>query len=181
MAGELARRLDLDLQRRVAFMSTGMRQKLALCCVMSCPSPLMILDEPTANLDPTVRNIVLELVREAASRGASVIFCSHVLSEIEEICDDVAILRKGQVVYQGRVAEIRQIHRLRARANGGLREDAIPQGARLIESLEGRIVLDLPGTLDHYLDWMARMGLADVQVEMVGLRSLYESHHAQVP
>lgn len=98
LAMGIADRLELDLKRRVGFMSTGMRQKLAIACVLSCQCRLMILDEPTANLDPTVRTEVLKLVREANERGTTIAFCSHVLSEIEEICDHAAILKAGQVV-----------------------------------------------------------------------------------
>lgn len=71
---ELADRLGLDVSRPVARMSTGMRQKLALAAVMAVDTPLVILDEPTANLDPSVRGIVLSLVSEARQAGRAVIF-----------------------------------------------------------------------------------------------------------
>ncbi|MFN7625433.1 MAG: ABC transporter ATP-binding protein [Pirellula sp.] len=177
LANSIAKRLDLDLSRRVAFMSTGMRQKLAICCVMSCPSPLIVLDEPTANLDPTVRSIVLELVREARDRGSTVAFCSHVLSEIEEICDSVAILRSGKVVHSGLLSSIRQTHRLTAKKAAEFDRDDLPEGARVLEWTAEKMVIDLPGTLDRYVAWMGNRALAEVQVEMVGLRNLYEEHH----
>ena len=83
-AGRVADRLGLDVSRQVARMSTGMRQKLALAAVLATDVPLVILDEPTANLDPTARAEVLDLVREANAAGKTVIFSSHVLSEVEE-------------------------------------------------------------------------------------------------
>jgi len=178
LAFRCAERLELDWKRRVAFMSTGMRQKLAICCVLGCPSPLMILDEPTANLDPTVRSVVLDLVREVRAQGSTIAFCSHVLSEIEELCDDVAIMRSGRVVHQGRVRDIRQVHRLTANLDQPLPPERLPRGSQLVEQHEQRLVIDLPGTLDQYLEWIGQAGLRSVQVEMVGLRSLYESHHA---
>ncbi len=79
----IARRLDLNLRRWVGFMSTGMRQKLALTATLAVEQPLLILDEPTANLDPTVRGEVLMMVLEARRAGRTVLFSSHVLSEIE--------------------------------------------------------------------------------------------------
>ncbi len=177
LAMRVANRLGLDLRRRVAFMSTGMRQKLAICCVMSCPSPLMILDEPTANLDPTVRNIVLELVREARDQGSTIAFCSHILSEIEELCDDVAILRNGQVVHAGRLQEVRQIHRLTARTPNPIDHLELPVGAEVIEHTDDHLAIDLPGAFDQYLPWITDHRLHSIQIEMVGLRKLYESHH----
>ena len=83
----LAERLELDLTRRVSFMSTGMKQKLALAATLAASTKLYILDEPTANLDPTVRATVLSLVKEARAAGKTVMFSSHVLSELERVCD----------------------------------------------------------------------------------------------
>ena len=74
VAQEVAERLELDLNRWVGLMSTGMRQKLALAICLSNRAPLLILDEPTANLDPTVRGQVVEIIREAKSFGRTVIF-----------------------------------------------------------------------------------------------------------
>ena len=76
---QLAERLQLDLTRRVRQMSTGMRQKLALAIALTPDVPLVILDEPTANLDPTVRRDVIELIREARAHGKTVVFSSAVL------------------------------------------------------------------------------------------------------
>ena len=87
-------------------MSTGMRQKLALAVVLGLDTPLLILDEPTANLDPTIRGIVLELVLDARDAGRTVIFSSHVLSEIEETCDRVAFLRRGRLAHQLAISEL---------------------------------------------------------------------------
>lgn len=126
-AGDLTRslaaaeRLDLDLRRRVAFMSTGMRQKLALSVVFGPRTPLLILDEPTANLDPTVRGEVLAMVIEAKAQGRTVILSSHVLSEIEDTCQRVAFLRGGRLAHQLRMADLFQRHRV----TGKSRRDAI--------------------------------------------------------
>src|SRR5437762_1515314 len=75
----LAERLELDLSRRVSYMSTGMKQKLALAVTLAADTAIYILDEPTANLDPTVRSVVLSLVAEARASGKTVMFSSHVL------------------------------------------------------------------------------------------------------
>ena len=116
-AFELAERLDLDTSRRVAMMSTGMRQKLALAATLSHDAPLFILDEPTANLDPNVRTSVMELIDELKHQGRTVLLCSHVLSEIESSCDRVGILRQGELVHTQVIGELRQRHRIHARAS----------------------------------------------------------------
>jgi len=109
---EIAERLELNQKRHVAFMSTGMRQKLALAVVLSLDTPLLILDEPTANLDPTIRAIVLDLVLEARKAGRTVMFSSHVLSEIEQTCDRVAFLRHGKLVLELNMGDLHQRHRI---------------------------------------------------------------------
>ncbi len=89
-------------------MSTGMRQKTALAAVLGYDTPLVILDEPTASLDPTARSEVLSLVREARDEGRTVLFSSHVLSEVEEVCDRVAVLRFGELVHEQSLHELRR-------------------------------------------------------------------------
>ena len=93
----IAEKIELDLSRWVGLMSTGMRQKLALVVCLSNEAPLVILDEPTANLDPTARGQVIQMIKELKAQGRTVIFSSHVLSEIEDSCDQVGILRSGEL------------------------------------------------------------------------------------
>ena len=177
LALSIAERLELDIGRRVGFMSTGMRQKLAIACVMSCQCRLMILDEPTANLDPTVRAEVLKLVREANQRGTTVAFCSHVLSEIEEICDQAAILKCGQVVRSVDLREVRFVHRVRAMLPDGDPSIMIPESVRTVSCEAGHIVLEMDGQLDNHLRWLCESGLQSVQIDSIGLRSIYDSVH----
>lgn len=181
LALSIAERLELDIGRRVGFMSTGMRQKLAIACVMSCQSRLMILDEPTANLDPTVRAEVLKLVREANQRGTTVAFCSHVLSEIEEICDQAAILKSGQVVRSVDLREVRFVHRVRATLPDCDPNILIPESVRTISREVGQIVLEMDGLLDNHLRWLCDSGLQSVQIDSIGLRSIYDSVHPGIP
>ncbi|MCO6456981.1 MAG: ABC transporter ATP-binding protein [Pirellulaceae bacterium] len=176
---QLAERLELDLSRRVAFMSTGMRQKLALAATLAADTPLVILDEPTANLDPTVRGIVARLVLEARERGRTVMFSSHVLSEVEEVCDRVVILRAGQLVHTQPMAELRQRHRIRLQLPGEL--PPIPESLRgqltIVARDDGAVTLETPSELSPLLGWLATLPLVDVRIEPVGLRSIYDHYH----
>jgi ABC-2 type transport system ATP-binding protein len=115
---QLAARLGLDLSRRVSRSSTGMRQKLALTAVLAADVPLLVLDEPTSNLDPTVRTTILAIIREAKSAGRTIIFSSHIMSDVEQVCDRVVILRDGQLVHDQPMSDIRRGHRIHARLHG---------------------------------------------------------------
>jgi ABC-2 type transport system ATP-binding protein len=178
-AHNIARRLDLDCSRQVARMSTGMRQKLALAVVLATEAPLLILDEPTANLDPTARAEVLTLVREAQAAGRTVLFSSHVLSEVEETCDRVAILRAGRLVHEQSIEQLRRSHRITARLTGTLGDipAALQPHVRIASQHNGVVVLEAADSLAPLLGWLATLPLAEVRIDPVGLDAVYEAHH----
>jgi ABC-2 type transport system ATP-binding protein len=173
--------LGLDLGRRANQMSTGMRQKLALSVAFAVDAPLLILDEPTSNLDPTVRNTVLALVRKARADGRTVIFSSHVLSEIEQTCDRVVILREGKVVHDERMSGVRRGHRILAEITAAL--PALPPqliGRVIIaHDAANHIRIDAPGDLAPLLSWLATLPLAAVHIEPIGLEAVYERYHRE--
>jgi beta-exotoxin I transport system ATP-binding protein len=177
----LAERLELDLSRKVAYMSTGMKQKLALAITLAADTPIYILDEPTSNLDPTVRATVLALVAEARHAGKTVVFSSHVLPEVEEACDRVVILRAGQVVHTQPMAKLRDQHRIVARLTGPM--PPIPESLAgqlaVVAQSNGEAILETPGELAPLLTWLATLPLADMRIEPVGLRSIYERFHEE--
>ncbi len=176
----MADQLDLDLRRRVSNMSTGMRQKLALVASLSADSSLVILDEPTSNLDPTIRSTVQVLVEEARGEGRTVLFSSHVLSEVEQVCDRVAILRAGELVHMQVMSELRRRHRIFATVRGSL-PAAPPEfnDQLLIRSgVDGQVVIETPGELSPLLGWLSTLPLEEVRIEPVGLRAVYDAFHA---
>jgi ABC-2 type transport system ATP-binding protein len=178
-SAQLAERLGLDLSRKVAQMSTGMRQKLALASVLAVDAPLLILDEPTSNLDPTVRSTVLALIAEARAAGRTVIFSSHVLSEIERVADRVVILRSGRLVHDQAMTEIRRRHRIHARLTATLPpvpENLASQLAVSSNALS-RVTIDAPADLAPLLGWLATLPLAEVHIVPVGLQAVYEEYH----
>ena len=174
----VAERLELDLSRWVGLMSTGMRQKLALSICLSVDAPLLILDEPTANLDPTVRGCVMQMVDEAKSEGRTVVFSSHVLSEIEDSCDRVCILRRGELVYLESMESLKRQHRIRAHLTGEMPK--VPdelQSQLVIKQIGHTIQIETPGELAAVLKWLADAPLADVYIQPVGLRAVYDQFH----
>jgi ABC-2 type transport system ATP-binding protein len=179
VAATVARRLDLDCRRQVARMSTGMRQKLALAVVLATEAPLLILDEPTANLDPTARAEVLELVREARAAGRTVIFSSHVLSEVEDTCDRVAIVRAGRLVHEQSIEDLRRSHRITANLSGPLGPipAALAGSVSVAELKSDAVVLEAGASLAPLLGWLATLPLEEVRIEPVGLAPVYDRFH----
>ena len=104
----LAERLDLDLSRQVRSLSKGNKQKLGLIQSLMHDPELLILDEPTSGLDPLMQQIFHELMHEARDRGATVFLSSHVLSEVELVASQVAILRQGAILTTSSVTDLRK-------------------------------------------------------------------------
>src|SRR5262249_27772386 len=114
----LASRFDIDLDRPISQLSSGMKRKLALLQALLPGSPLLILDEPTNTLDPAMRDTLLHFLKEARHRGQSVLFSSHVLSEVEQVATGVALLRQGELVHCSQLEELQRGTRLKIRFQG---------------------------------------------------------------
>ena len=107
----LCERFQLDPSKKARAYSKGNRQKVALVAAFAGNPELLILDEPTSGLDPLMEAVFRDCVAEAVGRGATVLLSSHILSEVEELCDRVSIIRAGRTVDSGSLAELRHLAR----------------------------------------------------------------------
>jgi ABC-2 type transport system ATP-binding protein len=105
----LVERFKLDASKKVRALSKGNRQKVQLVAAFASRADLLILDEPTSGLDPLMEVAFRDTVHEAKARGQTVFLSSHILSEVEALCDRVGILREGRLVEQGTLAELRHL------------------------------------------------------------------------
>lgn len=108
---DLLERFELDPTKKARTYSKGNRQKVALVAAFSGDVDLLILDEPTSGLDPLMEAVFTEHVREAAAAGTSVLLSSHILHEVEKVCDTVTIIRNGVAVESGTLDELRHLTR----------------------------------------------------------------------
>ncbi|MBV9271036.1 MAG: ABC transporter ATP-binding protein [Candidatus Eremiobacteraeota bacterium] len=134
--------------RRVGTFSKGMQQRTGLAVAMLGEPKLIFLDEPTSALDPNGRADVRQILRELKSRGTSVFLNSHLLSEVEQVCDRVAIVRSGRVVAEGTLAEIlgsARAVRVRATANGTPLSDVLGRFGRVVATTNGSLVVNGAG------------------------------------
>jgi len=106
---QLVQRFGLDTKKKVRTLSKGNRQKVQLIAALATRADLLIMDEPTSGLDPLMEMAFRECVTEAKDRGQTVFLSSHILSEVEAVCDRVGILRAGKLVDQGTLAELRHL------------------------------------------------------------------------
>lgn len=172
----LAKKLDIDIDRPLTHMSSGMKRKVALLTVLIPKVPLIILDEPTNTLDPTMRDELLEQLLQAKARGQAVLFSSHVLQEVEAICDRVAILRRGELVHLQDMSELREGRTVTARLTGSLTTG--PQDMSLTDAIvDDRLNLTFRGPLPELLAWLAKQPIEDLKIEPQGLGPIYRQVH----
>ena len=105
---ELADRLNLDLSRKIADLSLGNKKKVGIVSAIMTSPKLIIMDEPTSGLDPLIQQAFYDILKEENCRGATVFFSSHVLSEVQKLCDRVAILKEGQLIGIQSIKELRE-------------------------------------------------------------------------
>ncbi|GGF08596.1 ABC transporter ATP-binding protein [Halobacillus andaensis] len=108
---ELMKRFDLDPTKKCRTYSKGNRQKVALIAAFASDADLYILDEPTSGLDPLMERVFQECVLEVKEKGKSVLLSSHILSEVEKLCDRIGIIRQGKIIETGTLQELRHLTR----------------------------------------------------------------------
>lgn len=175
-ADELAERLNLDLDRHTRKLSKGNKQKLGLVQALMHDPEVLVLDEPTAGLDPLIQQEFLSLMREAQNNGQTIFLSSHVLSEIQQAADRVAILREGDNVTVSTVAALREgaVRHLRLSVTGTTfaeveaRLRGVP-GLGVLEVLATGDVIELSATLKDGVQALVRalapLQLADLVIE----------------
>ncbi|MGW5050698.1 ABC transporter ATP-binding protein [Actinokineospora sp. NPDC004072] len=108
---ELLERFDLDPRKKGRTYSKGNRQKVALVAALASDVELLVLDEPTSGLDPLMESVFQQAIGEERDRGRTVLLSSHILAEVETLCDRVSIIRQGRTVETGTLAELRHLTR----------------------------------------------------------------------
>ena len=183
--GELAERFGLEMNVRVRHMSRGMRQKLGLILALAHEPKLLILDEPTASLDPLMQDRLNQHLRELASRGHTVFFSSHTLSEVEQLCDRVAILREGRLVADETLDSLRgRLHRevvIRWRPDRQAAE-AAPPGFLDVHRREGPVWwCSLCGPVSDLVAWLGGRPVEDLTIGQPDLESVFRRYYQEEP
>ncbi|MDO5734859.1 MAG: ABC transporter ATP-binding protein [Propionibacteriaceae bacterium] len=112
----LIERFDLDPRKKGRSYSKGNRQKVALIAALASDVELLLLDEPTSGLDPLMERVFADVIRAEQHKGRSVLLSSHILSEVEALCDHVSIIRSGKIVESGSLDELRHLQRMQVSA-----------------------------------------------------------------
>lgn len=181
--GELQERLELadrDLGRRLREYSTGMKRKLGIIQAFQHDPPLLILDEPTEGLDPLMQESFYALMADVKRRGRTVFFSSHVLSEVERVCDRIALLRKGELVLLATVAQVRSLAPRRVRvifSEDVSDEQTLPPGIEFIGKAPREWTLTARGPLGALAGALGRMPVGDMFIEEPKLEDVLKAYY----
>ncbi|WP_434620467.1 ABC transporter ATP-binding protein [Arthrobacter sp. A5] len=179
---ELVDEFDFDPRRTARTYSKGNRQKAALIAAFARPARLYLLDEPSAGLDPVMDSVFRRQVQRVRRDGATVLLSSHILSEVEQLCDRVTIIRSGTAVESGTLAELRHLTRTRFRFTAAT-------DPAVLAALPGVHDLHSDGTetefnadaadLGPVLEGLAAAGVTDITAAPPSLEELFMRHYTE--
>ena len=162
---ELIERFELDPTKRARTYSKGNRQKVALVAALSSSAELLVLDEPTSGLDPLMEAEFQRCIREVRDEGRTVLLSSHILAEVEALCDVVSIIRVGRTVQSGTLVELRRLTRTSVTAE----LEHVPAGLGAVEGVHG---LEIEDHRVHFDVETRHLGPILAVLSGAGLRSL---------
>jgi ABC-2 type transport system ATP-binding protein len=180
---ELADRLNLDLSRKIADLSLGNKKKVGIVSAIMTSPKLIIMDEPTSGLDPLIQQAFYDILKEENSRGATVFFSSHVLSEVQKLCDRVAILKEGQLIGIQSIKELRESGYKKVSLSA---KEAIPRDffdlsgiANYAETADKTSVSFMyNGNITAIIDKLHLLHLDDVLLEQPSLEEIFMHYYA---
>lgn len=177
----LAQVFELDIKRKIRKYSTGMRQKLGLIQALMHRPKLLILDEPTSALDPLIRKAVFEELQQVVQDGRTVLFSSHSLGEVEELCDEVIILRSGHIVEQQQIDSLKNnaIRRVKVVFEPREKPTDFPRDFELIEVEQNQVVGAWKGSSAELVAWLSTQGIVDVMIEKPDLNDLFLTYYRE--
>ena len=175
---ELAERLNLDLSRRIGDLSLGNKKKVGIVSAL-LPSPkLLIMDEPTSGLDPLIQQAFYDILKEENKRGVTIFLSSHVLSEVQRLCDRVAILREGKLISVQSMKELREngYKKISLTAKSAIPEDffSVPGTANLEwDKSKTSVSFMFSGPVMMIMNQLHRLGLEDILIEEPSLEEVF--------
>lgn len=172
----LIERFELDPLKLTRTYSKGNRQKVAIVAAFSCHAELYILDEPTSGLDPLMEKAFQQCVGEVSGQGAAVLLSSHILAEVEKLCDNVTIIRSGRTVRSGTLAELRHLMRTkvvaRTRSDGRALQNT--PYVHDFASREGAVSFSVDrNDIEFALEHLTDLGIEDLTVTPASLEDMF--------
>ena len=179
---DLLERFELDPSKKSRTYSKGNRQKVALVAALASSAELLILDEPTSGLDPLMEEVFQECIRTVRGEGRTVLLSSHILAEVEALCDRVSIIRAGKTVLTGSLEELRHYTHTTVIAETARPADGIAAlpGVTAVEQQDGRVRFDVTSDeLDSAIAHLSSLGIKSLVSHPPTLEELFLSQYGE--
>ena len=178
---ELAERLNCDLDKKIDTLSHGNKQKIAIIRALAHKPQLVIMDEPTTGLDPFVQNEFESIIRGMAADGSTILFSSHVLSEVENICDRIAIIGNGKLITVEDVSDLKskqvRIFTVTFVENVDAETfESIP-AIKNIDVLNNQLSFEISGPIDSIIKAIAKYKVLDIKIHEPDLEEIFLSYY----
>jgi ABC-2 type transport system ATP-binding protein len=177
---ELLERFDLDPKKKGRSYSKGNRQKVALVAALASDVELLLLDEPTSGLDPLMEDTFRQVIRKERQQGRTVLLSSHILAEVEALCDRVTIIREGRAVETGSLAELRHLTGVSIQAELAHPADGLARvpGVHDLQAQNGQVRFHVdPGALEAALRELTSAGVRSLVSQPPTLEELFLRHY----
>lgn len=176
---QLADRFELNLEKDIEDLSFGNKRKVALIQSVLHEPELLIIDEPTGGLDPLMQNRFFELLQEEHKKGTTIFFSSHILSEIQRICQRAAIIKEGKIVKEEDIQELmkKQMKNCRLVFKEKSGNIQLPENAQNENWVDNKLSFEYLGDVTLLMKWIANQDLLDVTIEEPTLENIFMNYY----
>ncbi len=176
---ELANIMELDLNRKIQDLSLGNKKKVGIVQGLLHSPKLIVLDEPTSGLDPLMQQKFFNLIREENKRGATVLFSSHILSEVQQLCDRVAIIKDGEVISIQEIKALKDDTYKKFTFKGqNIKQEAFKiEGVNELKTLENQVSFFYRGDLNKIIKIASTLTLTDLLIEEPTLEEIFMHYY----
>lgn len=176
---QLVQRFKLDTDKKVRALSKGNKQKVQLIAALATRADLLVLDEPTAGLDPLMEAVFRETLAEAKERGQAILLSSHILSEVEAVCDRAGLLREGRLVDEGTLAELRHLSSksIEVTFAGSPPDLSGLDGAKVTPAGAGALRIEVAGNVNAVIAALANHDVVDIVSKEPSLEEVFVRYY----
>jgi ABC-2 type transport system ATP-binding protein len=179
---ELAEILDLDLTKKIDDLSFGNKKKVGIAQGLLHEPKLIILDEPTSGLDPLMQQKFFELLRDEHKKGATVLFSSHILSEVQKMCDRVAIIKEGKIIKLEKISTLKENNhkRINIEAKSIIDKNYFNiSGVTKLETKDNNISFFYSGNINIIIKKISELDIANLSLEEPDLEEIFMHYYAK--
>ncbi|AGB20075.1 ABC transporter ATP-binding protein [Thermoanaerobacterium thermosaccharolyticum] len=179
---ELSEMMDLDLNKRIDDLSYGNRKKVGIVQGLLHEPKLLILDEPTSGLDPLMQQRFFNLLREENKKGVTILFSSHILSEVQKLCNRVAIIKEGRIISLEKISTLREnsYKRVMIEVNSPVKGEYFSiDGVSNLEMKDNTISFLFKGDINLIMKKIAEINISDVTIEEPSLEEIFMHYYTR--